>query len=77
MNLGPGKEFDRINEKLGEPLSDVPQGSALSVIRSHAEKLVKHMLFCGEYVLKDGGVEGGAAFQEAFRRNRCVIPASG
>jgi hypothetical protein len=59
-----------LQKAFGETVSDVPQGSALSVIRSHASKLVKHVLFTGEYVLKDGGVEGGGAFQEAFRRNR-------
>lgn len=59
-----------LQKAFGEPVTDVPQGSALSVIRSHAEKLVKHLLFCEEYTLKDDGVEGGAAFQEAFRRNR-------
>jgi hypothetical protein len=58
-----------LQKAFGEPITDVPQGSALSVIRSNAEKLVKHALFCGEYELKDDGVEGGAAFQEAFRRN--------
>lgn len=59
-----------LQKAFGEPVTDVPQGSAASVIRSHAEKLVKHMLFCGEYGLKDDGVEGAPAFQEAFRRNR-------
>lgn len=59
-----------LQKAFGEPVTDVPQGSALSVIRSHAEKLVKQMLFAGEYALKDDGVEGGAAFQEAFHRNR-------
>jgi hypothetical protein len=59
-----------LQQAFGEPVTDVPQGSALSVIRSHAEKLVKHALFCGEYGLRDGGVEGSAAFQEQFRRNR-------
>jgi hypothetical protein len=59
-----------LQKAFGEPVTDVPQGSALSVIRSQAEKLVKYALFCGEYPLKDGGVEGSPAFQEAFRRNR-------
>lgn len=59
-----------LQKAFGEPVTDVPQGSAASVIRSHAEKLVKHLLFCGEYGLKDGGIEGGPDFQEAFRRNR-------
>lgn len=59
-----------LQKAFGEPVTDVPQGSAASVIRSQAEKVLKHMLFCEEYPLKDDGVEGGAAFQEAFRRNR-------
>jgi hypothetical protein len=59
-----------LQKAFGEPVTDTPQGSALSVIRSQAEKVLKHMLFSGEYVLKDDGVEGTAAFQEAFRRNR-------
>jgi hypothetical protein len=59
-----------LQKAFGEPVTDVPQGSAASVIRSQAEKVLKHMLFCEEYPLRDDGVEGGAAFQEAFRRNR-------
>jgi hypothetical protein len=53
-----------------EPVTDTPQGSALTVVRSHAEKIVKHLLFCEEYALKDGGVEGSPAFQDAFRKDR-------
>ena len=53
-----------------EPVTVTPQGSALTVVRSHAEKIVKHLLFCEEYALKDGGVEGSPAFQDAFRRDR-------
>lgn len=59
-----------LQKAFGETVTDVPQGSAASVIRSQAEKLVRHMLFSEEYALKDDGVEGSAAFQEAFRRNR-------
>ncbi|MEZ0388316.1 MAG: hypothetical protein ACAI34_14680 [Verrucomicrobium sp.] len=53
-----------------EPITEVPQGSAQSVIRSLAEKLLKQMLYVGEYTLQDDGVEGSAPFQDAFRRNR-------
>lgn len=53
-----------------EPVTAEPQGSALGVFNSHVEKLLKHLLFCGEYELKDNGVEGGVAFQDAFRSNR-------
>ena len=59
-----------LQKAFGEPVTDVPQGSAASVIHSQAEKVLKHMLFCEEYPLQDDGVEGSAAFQEAFRRNR-------
>jgi hypothetical protein len=53
-----------------EPITDIPQGSALAVIRSQAGKVVRHMLFSEEYKLQDGGVEGNPAFQDAFRNNR-------
>jgi hypothetical protein len=53
-----------------EPVTDTPQGSALTVIRSQASKVVHHLLFCEEYPLKDGGVEGSAAFQDTFLKNR-------
>jgi hypothetical protein len=59
-----------IQKAFGEPITHEPQGSALSVVRSLAGKLVKQMLYCGEHPLQDDGVEGSAAFQEAFRRNR-------
>lgn len=59
-----------LQKTFNEPVTDTPQGSALTVIHSQAEKIVKHLLFCEEYTLQDGGVEGGAAFQDAFRKNR-------
>ncbi|RBP44439.1 hypothetical protein DES53_104259 [Roseimicrobium gellanilyticum] len=54
----------------GEKVTDSPQGSALGVFNSHVDKLLHHLLFCGEYELKDDGVEGAVAFQDAFRANR-------
>lgn len=53
-----------------EPVTDIPQGSALSVINGQVDRLLKHMLFIEEYPLKDDGIEGSAAFQEAFQRDR-------
>ncbi|MEI6534797.1 MAG: hypothetical protein WCN98_05610, partial [Verrucomicrobiaceae bacterium] len=53
-----------------EPVTETPQGSALSVIRSQAGRIVKHLLYFEEYALRDGGIEGGAAFQDAFRKDR-------
>lgn len=54
----------------GEKVTHTPQGSALGVFNSHVDKLLHHLLFCGEYELKDDGVEGNVAFQDAFRANR-------
>jgi hypothetical protein len=59
-----------LQKAFNEPVTDTPQGSALTVIRSHAEKIVKHILFCEEYALQDGGVEGAPVFQDAFRKSR-------
>ena len=59
-----------LQKAFNEPLTDVPQGSALTVINSQAEKVVKHLLFSEEYPLSDGGIEGSAAYQEAFRKDR-------
>lgn len=59
-----------LQKAFGEPITNVPQGTALSIIQSEAGKVVRHLLFCGEYPLQDGGIEGGAAFQDAFRKNR-------
>jgi hypothetical protein len=53
-----------------EPITEAPQGSALTVINSQAEKVVRHLLFCEEYALTDRGIEGSPAYQEAFRSNR-------
>lgn len=53
-----------------EPVTDTPQGSALSVINGQVDRLLKHMLFIEEYPLKDDGIEGSAAFQDVFLRDR-------
>ncbi|RBP46309.1 hypothetical protein DES53_102697 [Roseimicrobium gellanilyticum] len=51
--------------------SDAPDEAARQrVVTKRAEKIVELLLFTGEYPLKDGGVAGGDAFQNAFRRNR-------
>ena len=55
-----------LQKAFGEAVTDIPQGSAATVIKSHADKVVKHLLFFEEYPLKDGGIEGTAAYQEAF-----------
>ncbi len=57
-------------EAFKEPVTSEPQGSALGVFRSHVDKVLRHLLFSGEYELKDDGVEGDVTYQDAFRRNR-------
>ena len=59
-----------LQRTFGEPITSLPQGSAVSIIQSQAEKILTHLLFAGEYRLRDDGVEGAASFQDAFRRNR-------
>lgn len=59
-----------LQRALHEPVTDIPQGSAQVVVQSQAAQVVRQMLFAGEYVLQDGGIEGSTAFQDAFRRNR-------
>lgn len=56
-------------QRAKEPVTDAPQGAALAVINEQAEAVVRHLLFCGDYALKDG-IAGDPAYQEAFRRNR-------
>lgn len=59
-----------IQNAFNEPVTSEPQGSALSVINGQVDRLLKYMLFIEEYKLTDDGIEGSAAFQEAFRQNR-------
>ncbi len=59
-----------LQEAFKEPRTDVPQGSALSILLDQTEKVVRKLLFSGEYELQDGGIEGDPGFQSAFQRNR-------
>ncbi|MBP7948117.1 MAG: hypothetical protein KA004_00585 [Verrucomicrobiales bacterium] len=59
-----------LQKDFGEPVTDVLSGSALSVAQSHADKVLKCLLFVEEAPLPEGGIEGDAPFQEAFRENR-------
>lgn len=57
-------------KELNEPVTDDLTGSALSVARSHVEKVLKCLLYAGEARLPEGGVEGDKAFRDAWRANR-------
>lgn len=58
-----------LREELGEPPTNELLGSSLTVAKSQTEKIIRHLLFCDEIMLPDGGIEGDAAFQTAFHHN--------
>jgi hypothetical protein len=58
-----------LREELGEPPTDEFVGSTLTVARSQTEKIIRHLLFCDEIMLPDGGIEGDPSFQSAFQSN--------
>lgn len=59
-----------LQRELGETVSEEPVGTALRVVQGEAGRILEHLLFVGEAALPEGGIQGNAAFQEAFRRNR-------
>lgn len=59
-----------LQDAFGEPVTEEPQGSALSIMKNQALIVVKQLLFVDEYQLQDDGVEGAESFQNSFRRNR-------
>lgn len=58
-----------LREELGEPPTEEFVGSSLTVAKSQTEKILRHLLFCDEIMLPDGGIEGGAEFPNAFQRD--------
>ena len=63
-----------LRAELGDPPTDDFTGTALTVARSHLEKILPYLLFAGEARLPEGGVSGAPEFQEAFRRNKIADP---
>jgi len=59
-----------LRKELDEPPTDEFVGSTKVVAESHAEKVLKCLLYCDEAAMPDGGVDGSPAFQDAFRGNR-------
>jgi len=59
-----------LRRELGEPATEEYVGSCLVVANSHLEKIMQCLLFCGEAKMPEGGVDGGPAFQDAFRGSR-------
>ncbi|HIG27781.1 MAG TPA: hypothetical protein EYQ50_08270 [Verrucomicrobiales bacterium] len=57
-------------KSLGEPNPEKPTGSALIVLQSETDSILKHLLFHGEVQLTDGGIQGAGRFEPNFRNNR-------
>ncbi|MBL9115484.1 MAG: hypothetical protein JNJ83_10805 [Verrucomicrobiaceae bacterium] len=55
-----------LQKELGEPVSDVPTGTAARIVEHAVEDVLDAILFKDEAVLPKGGIEGGPEFQEAF-----------
>jgi hypothetical protein len=64
------RRMNLLQKELEQPVTETLEGSAKVVAASHAEKVLKCLLFAGEAGLPEGGVEGGAEFREAFLANR-------
>lgn len=60
--------YQALMTELKEPISDTLAGSALSVVRHQAEKLLEEMLFVTEAGLTGGGVQGDPGFVKAFQK---------
>lgn len=60
--------YQALMTELKEPVSDTLAGSALSVVRHQADKLLEEMLFVSEAGLTGGGVQGDPGFVKAFQR---------
>ena len=58
-----------LRQELGEPATDALTGSSLTVVKSQTEKILRHLLFCDEILLPDGGIQGRPEFQAGFQRN--------
>ena len=64
----------QLMRELGETPGDGLSGSAEVVSRSHVEKILEFLLFCGEAALPEGGIDGSAAFTTAFLSDRKADP---
>lgn len=58
-----------LRKELGEPATHELVGSTLTVAKSQTEKILRHLLFCDELKLPDGGVAGSPDYQAAFQRH--------
>ncbi len=63
-----------LRRELGEPATEEFVGSTKVVADSHTEKIMRCLLYCDEAAMPEGGVDGGPAFQAAFRANRQATP---
>lgn len=69
VRLAIKRRTDLLKE-LKEKEEEILSGSALSVAKSHVEKILEFLLFCGEAALPEDGIEGSPEFQKAFTSTR-------
>lgn len=65
-----------LRRELGDPPTEELVGTAKIIADSHAEKILKYLLFIGESPLPEGGIEGGPDFIADFL-SRHPAPAGG
>jgi hypothetical protein len=61
-----------LQKELGEPVSEVPSGTAERIIQHAVDDALDVLLFKDEAALPKGGIQGDAAFVEAFTANAPV-----
>ena len=61
--------YQALMRDLKEPFEETLGGSARSVVRHHATKLIEEMLSVDEASLTGGGVEGSRSFVDTFQRD--------
>ena len=61
------EEFQKM---IGEPMSEEPTGTLLTVLNGERDRIVEYLLFRDEASLPEGGIRGAGDFEGAFQRNR-------
>ncbi len=63
-----------LDRELGNPDTGGMGGTTGRIINNQAEKILRHLLFCEEYTLKDGGIDSAGEFQSVFEDS---VPSTG
>lgn len=63
-------QSSQIRASQGEPPLTAPEGSLAKALHSQARRIVEALLFKDEFAMEQDGIQGAAAYEEAFIRNR-------